>query len=196
MKDSTTTSAAIDIVAAARTLFQERSSTEVSVADICALSGVNEGLFYQYFEDTAAVGRLILQQFLDTGVQRYQTLLKQDKPLTERLYDIMDWKASYTQQLSSHYIEELFQATDPRSRGMLNRHRKQRQEILSHHLYRGMGRGEVSASLNVPFILYMMEELSELMFQEASIAMFPDANERMRVLTEFLFFGIVGPQRP
>ncbi len=195
MESSTTTSAAIDIVAAARSLFQEWGSTEVSVADICALSGVSESMFYQYFEDTAAVGRLILQQFLDTGLQRYQALLEQDKSLTDRLYNIMNWKATYSQEISGAFIEELFQSTDSRSRQVLDRHRKQRQAILSHHLYRGMGKGEVSDSLNVPFILYMMDEMSELMSQEACIAMFPDANERMRVLTGFLFFGIVGPQQ-
>ncbi|WP_420459081.1 TetR/AcrR family transcriptional regulator [Neolewinella sp.] len=195
MEPSTTTSAANDILAAARTLFQERGSTEVSVADVCALAGVSERLFYQYFEDTAAVGRLILQQFLDTGLRRYQTLLEQAKPLTERLYDIMNWKATYTRQLSDEFLDELFQATDPLIREVLDQHRKQRQAILSHHLYRGIGKGELSDSLNVPFILYMMDEVSELMSQEASIAMFPDANERMRILTEFLFFGIVGPRR-
>lgn len=148
--------------------------------------------FYRNFANKEAIAYKLMQGLAETGHARFIEIMEQPKPLAVRLRNMIKMKLEYSQGISEEFLHDLIKSDDPKFRKLLEDEHKKSRESFSRYLYESIDQGEIDQDMNVEFILYLVDDLSVKMEDEAVIALFPNLAERIEHLMRLMFFGISG----
>jgi len=79
---------------AATTLFAEKGYENTTTRDICKAAGISNAALYYYFDSKTDLLYQILDETMDTGLQRMEDIIKSEKSLKEKLSDILEMHAA------------------------------------------------------------------------------------------------------
>lgn len=148
--------------------------------------------FYRNFANKEAIAYELMQGLAEAGHARFIEIMEQPEPLAVRLRNMIRMKLEYSQGISEEFLHDLVRSEDPKFSKLLEDAHKKSRERFSHYLYESIEQGEIDQDMNVAFILYLVDDLSVKMEDEAVISLFPDLTERIEHLMRLLFFGISG----
>lgn len=83
------------IVRAAMKLATDRSSSEITIRDICAEAGVSVGAFYHHFSSRQELYHRSFENF-DRELSQYMVYFKQQKPPLETLTELLLFQTSFS----------------------------------------------------------------------------------------------------
>jgi AcrR family transcriptional regulator len=190
----TLTTSAVSLLAAAKKLFWQHGIKRVSVEDICAGAGLSKMTFYRNFENKDAIAYELMRELTEAGQASFVEIMERPESLPVRLQKVIKMKLEYSRGISDEFLHDLLRSEDPKFLKLLEAQHKQSREQLSHYIFESIGRAEIDQTVNVAFILFMVDDISLKMEDEAVIAIFPDPVDRIEHLTRLLFFGISGRQ--
>jgi AcrR family transcriptional regulator len=94
------------IINAARKLFTERGITDVSVNEIATKAGVSQVSIYNYFGDKNTLAKEVLISYVENYMKKYEEILEEDCPFSEKLSTIMKIKNEAIVEVSQSYISK------------------------------------------------------------------------------------------
>jgi len=95
------------IIEVARELFTQRGIQDVSISEIASQANVSQVSIYNYFDDKNALAKEAFISYVETEIGRYEQILEQDIPFTEKLEIIIMSKSSMVNQIAlSHFNEQ------------------------------------------------------------------------------------------
>jgi AcrR family transcriptional regulator len=190
----TLTTSATSLLASAKKLFWQYGIKRVSVEDICTGAGLSKMTFYRNFENKDAIAYELMRGLTEVGQTRFAEIMERSESLPARLREVIKMKLAYSQGISDEFLHDVLRSDDPKFLNLLEAQHKQSRDQLSHYLIESIGREEIDPNLNIAFVLFMVDDISNKMDDEAMVAIFPDPVDRIEHLISLLFFGISGQQ--
>lgn len=179
------------ILDAAKDLFWKFGLRKISVEDICSTAEISKMTFYRHFENKIDVAKILLQQFIDEGMDAYFEIMKMEIPYPQKIKLLIELKHKRSEGLSFEFIKDIYQKTDSGLFEIFERYTSDALKTLENDLLEAQKQGWVRQDLKVSFIIYMLNTMNVKMQDPAFLAFFETPDEAITELTNFFFYGIM-----
>ncbi len=180
----------IDIREAGKRLFFRFGVRRVTVEEISGEAGISKVTFYKYFKNKDDLFLKIMKDLLREGLDLTREIMGRDISFADMVEEILRYKYTYMEEYSQEFINEYLEDFP----GIMNNLApllEQREKLLVDLYHLGRGRGEIREDVSLEFFQYLMEHALVIMTDPPLETLFPDGRERVCVITNFIFFGLI-----
>jgi|YNPBryantNP2012_1023418.scaffolds.fasta_scaffold00445_6 AcrR family transcriptional regulator len=176
------------LILSAQTLFCRHGIKRVTVEEICAQAGVSKMTFYKYYTDKMAIARAVLELIFNQSIQKFYELTAEPVPFQHKLEKLLVMITSQIHTVGSSFLEDLMATSCP-LHDYFSALQKKTREMTIDFFRAAQEAGGISGEVKMPFLLFMLDRMSELVNHPEFIAMMPDMAERASALATQLFHG-------
>ncbi len=178
------------LIETARSLFWEYGISRVSVEEICENAEVSKMTFYRRFENKLDIAKAVLDELIQEGVKTHENIMSQDISFEQKINLSITQKIKNAHNISQEFILDAYK-NEPELVKYLEKHRKKGERMFIKELKRAQKSGEISQSLKVPFIKYLLNRISEMAHDENLLALYKRPEKMIEQLVHFFFYGIM-----
>ena len=179
------------ITETAYNLFMRHGIKRITIEEICRTAGVSKMTFYKYFNDKNDLALFVLDNIFTQGENRYQNIMDQDIPYSEKVKDIIKMKLEASKDVSQEMMQDLWHNSDPQVADYMT---KRTQLVLKQFLddmIDAQDKGEIRKDLNPHFILYLIGKMQDMTADEKVLNMYKTSQDLVSELVNFFFYGIL-----
>lgn len=176
------------LISAARTLFCRHGIKRVTIDEICRLASVSKMTFYKYFEDKTAVARAVLEQIFDHSIEEFNRVTAEEIPFAQKFEKMLIMITAQIHTVGSAFLEDLTAPSCP-LRGHFFDMQKKTRGMTIDFFRAAQAAGSISSEVNMQFLLFMLDRMSELINHPDLVAIMPDMADRASALAAQLFHG-------
>ena len=190
-KDSMKSKKFQKITETAHHLFMRHGIKRITIEEICRTAGVSKMTFYKYFNDKNDLALFVLDNIFTQGENRYQNIMDQDIPYSEKVKDIIKMKLEASKDVSQEMMQDLWHNSDPQVADYMT---KRTQLVLKQFLddmIDAQDKGEIRKGLNPHFILYLIGKMQDMTADEKVLNMYKTSQDLVSELVNFFFYGIL-----
>ena len=176
------------LINAARALFCRYGIRRVTVDEICKQANVSKMTFYKYYQDKMAIARAVLEEIFSQSLEEFNRITSQEKSFSQQLEKLLMMITTQIHTVGSAFLEDLTEPSCPLHEyfsGM----QKTTRALTVDFFQKGQVAGDISSSLNMRFLLFMFDRMSELLTHPELVAIIPDTAERASALAVQLLYG-------
>lgn len=145
--------------------------------EICKNAGISKMTFYKYFTSKWDIGRTVIDITFKKGLFYYNKMIQEDLPFAEKIEQTLKITMIQINTIGAPFIEDL---TDKRS--PLNSHFSAKQKAVIRlsidFLTKAKNDGYIKKETKTPFLIFMLDRISELFNDPELISIMPETNER------------------
>ena len=137
------------------TLFAEKGFKQVTMKDVCEVTGMSRGGLYSHFSGTDKIFEAVLEKITEKSATDFQTEIKEGTSavkILERALDNMEEEMKHPEDSLSMALYEYAETVNTDVMERLNRNAKEKWKMLIHY---GVKRGEFQ-DVNVDEIVNMI----------------------------------------
>jgi len=179
------------ILTAAKTLFWKYGIRRVSVEEICKEAGVSKMTFYRLFGNKMDVAKEVLVATMTDSMMKYQAVMQQDIPFTDKINRLIQLKYDGTLDMSQEFFTEIFQTEESNLRDTLKVHRQKGLDAFMTDLKKAQDEGWIKDGIKPEFILYLLNKINEMLLDKNLLSIYTSTHEAIMALTNFFFYGII-----
>jgi AcrR family transcriptional regulator len=172
-------------------LMQEKGIRRLRVKDICERAGVSKVSFYYYFDSKNDMVERIIRQWLKSLMDEAKDIIHQNRPFTERILKLIEWKGSFVRNFGGEFVRDLY---DP-EKGYLSLVRESMEEsqrLIAEFYAFGKQQGEINRDVDTDVLIYWMNTVSDMIGDGRFIQYFDDTNDMFRQISSLLLYGMIG----
>jgi AcrR family transcriptional regulator len=175
----------------AKDLFWKHGFKKVSIDEICKKANVSRKTFYTFYENKNALVIFILNETIE-GIKavNYQ-LFESDTPFAEKLQQMLIRKLKMSESFSLEFISDFY---NPEAGEIYDYFQKFVDETVlktREFFCKAQEKGEMNPTLNLDYVMWMMQKIMELCSSKELISMFPTAESMTRQISESMLYGIM-----
>jgi AcrR family transcriptional regulator len=179
------------IVSTARNLFTRFGTRRVSIEEVCREAGVSKMTFYKYFRNKTELVQFILNQIAQQALDRYNGIMEQDVPYSEKVKQIIQMKLDQTEGLTTEFIKDFVNNAEPEIAEWYQRMVQERMMLFLNHLRQAQRDGSIRSDLNPEFIVYIMNRMIEMTYDDNLVRLYESPKALTAELMNFLFYGML-----
>lgn len=179
------------LVKTAKALLMRHGIRRISVEEICREAKVSKMTFYKYFKNKVELAKFLIQQIFDEQMAKYNRIMKQDIPFTQKTKQMIQLKNNSTEMISQEFFRDLWKYPDPDIANLLNNLREESLKIILKDFEKAQKEGEIRSDVKPKFILYFLNHMSDMAKDENLLKLYDSPNELVMELTNFFFYGIL-----
>ena len=179
------------IVSKARGLFMRFGIHRVSVEEVCREAGVSKMTFYKHFRNKTELVQFILNQIAQQALDRYNGIMDQDVPYSEKVKQIIQMKLDQTEEVTTEFIKDFVNNAEPEIAEWYQRVVQERMMLFLNHLREAQRDGSLRSDVNPEFIVYIMNRMIEMVYDDNLVRLYESPKELTAELMNFLFYGIL-----
>jgi len=152
---------------------------------------VSKMTFYKHFRNKTELVKFILNQIAQQALNRYNGIMEQDVPYSEKVKQIIHMKLDQTEGLTTEFIKDFVKNAEPEIAEWYQRMVQERMMLFLNHLREAQRDGSVRSDLNPEFIVYIMNRMIEMVYDDNLVRLYESPKELTAELMNFLFYGIL-----
>ncbi len=178
------------IILKAKSLFRKHGIRRISVEEICKEAGVSKMTFYRFFANKTELAEVVLKDIVESGFQKYKAVMRQEIPFPEKIKQTILLKHEASTDISEEFLKDVYQGNKSGLKEILDHYMNVSLTEVMNDMKTAQEAGWIRKDLKPDFLLYMMNDIGEKMFDEKLKAMYSDMHDLIMELTNFFFYGI------
>ena len=181
------------LIEAARELFCVHGIRRVTIGEICKNASVSKVTYYKYFSKKWDIARTVIDVLFDEVTALQQGVLEEDISFPQKVEKILKLNREQFNTIGAAFINDLLNEDSPLHPYFLGQHKKTR-EIAIVFFKNAQREGLIHSDIKMPFLLFMLDHLSDLVNHPEFVQIMPDIEDRICELSKFFFHGFARTQ--
>jgi len=182
------------LIAAAQVLFCKHGIRRVTIDEICRQAAVSKMTFYKYYRDKMEMARAVLEHIFNQSIRQFHAVTGENILFSQKFEKLLVMITGQIHSVGSAFLEDIMAPSCPLRDHFFEMQKKTRQMTID-FFRAAQEAGEISPEVKIPFLLFMLDRVSELLNHPELAAMIPDMADRASALTAQLFHGFSKTQR-
>ncbi len=183
------------ITETAHTLFMRHGIKRVTIEEICRTAGVSKMTFYKYFKNKNEIAICVLDKIFTKGENRYQNIMAQNVPYSEKAKGIIKMKLEASEDVSTELMQDLWHNPVPEVADYMKKRTQATLKQFHDDMTAAQKKGEIRKSINPHFILYIIGQLQELTADDRMTSLYPSSQDLVSEIINFFFYGILAREK-
>ena len=176
------------LIESARDLFCLHGIRRVTIEEICKNAQVSKMTYYKYFSNKLDIARAVIDVMFSEGLQHYFAMLSEPSPFAEKVEKILTLTLAQVHAVGATLMDELMDGESPLHGYFLAKQKKTRE--LSLDFFRTAQKdGHIHSDIRMPVLLFMLDQLSDLLNHPDFIQIMPNIEDRASELAALFFHG-------
>jgi AcrR family transcriptional regulator len=188
--NNTSTKKYNNILAISRDLFWKHGFRRITIQEICDKAGVSKMTFYKYFPNKIELAKTVFANEVEEGVVKFNGLMEQEIPATEKIQKMILHKAESTNNISREFLEDFYLGTEPELKEFVEQVTKEAWSRLRLDWERAQENGVFRKDFNPDFLMHVSFSLIELMKDEKLAKLYNTPQELILEFSRFIAYGI------
>jgi len=177
------------LITAAKDLFCRHGLRRITIEEICRQAKISKMTFYKYFKDKGDIARSVLELLFNESFQQFHGIVAEGIPFPQKIEKMLMMITAQIHTAGSAFLEDLMQESSPLHNYFLEMQKKTR-EMSIEFFKVAQESGQISSDIKMPFLLFMLDRLSDLLNHPELVGIMPDMEERTSELAVQLFHGL------
>ncbi len=174
-----------------KNLIWEKGIKDTSIVDICKNADISRMTFYREYNNKNEIVIEIFSEHYQELTNKHLIILNKPIPFIERLNELIYIKLDFINNMSRNLINDLLHQKNPELKLLLEEQRQESFEILFQQIITEQKKGHFRKDINLEFLKYYINKLSEFMLDPNLISLFPDTSELIKEINKIFYFGIL-----
>lgn len=183
------------ILKVGKVLFWKYGFKRVTIEEICAEAGVSKMTYYKYFSNKMELVKALIETVMQESVDRYNAIMKQDIPFTEKIELQIQMKMEGTAEISSEFLDDLMIHGEPEIMEYMKSRSQEVVGMVYSDYIEAQKRGDIRSDIKPEFIIYFINHFYEMLKDEQLVKMYKNPNELAMELIRFFFYGIINREK-
>ncbi len=176
------------LIDSALELFPAHGVKRVTIEEICKNANVSKMTYYKYFDNKYDIAKTVLDVLFTEGIRQYHRMIEQDLPFARKLEMIMTLTTTQVHAVGETFMNELLDPESPLHEYFMKR-QKETRELSVDFFKKAQEQGDISASVELQVLLFMLDRNIELVNHPDFIAIMPNIEDRAGELATLFFHG-------
>lgn len=179
------------IESVAKELFFKHGFKKVTIDEICKKAHVSRKTYYTFYENKTALVLFILNEILSGTILKFKSVVNGNGTFAEKMEKSLELKYQFSKTISMEFVSDFF---DPGATEILEYWQKMMQEsmvILTDFFKEGQRTGEMNPNLNLDYVMWYFQKLSEMIQSSEIAGMFANAEEMVKQISQTMIYGIM-----
>lgn len=179
------------ITSTAKDLFWKYGIKRVSIEEICKEANVSKMTFYKHFPNKIELAKYILDKVFHEGLETYKNIMNSDLGFHERVEQVMIMKMKNSNDISPEFLNDVYKNNTLEIQDHMNQFVAQSFMLFRTDMEKARAKGEIRQSVNVDFLMAVLNKLIEIGLDESTQQMFENPQEMIRELVKMFYFGVM-----
>lgn len=175
----------------ARMLFWRHGIRRVTVEEICKEAGVSKMTFYRFFKNKKELAEIVLSEIQEEGLKKYRSIMQQEISFAEKMKLIIVLKRDASSEISEEFIKDIYQNNESDLKRKIEEFTHQMRIEILNDFKTAQQNGWIRKDIKLEFIMYMQEQLTQLIFDPNLKHMYKNSQDLIMEVTNFFFYGIL-----
>ncbi len=177
------------IIKTATDLFILHGIKRVTIEEICKSANVSKMTFYKFFRNKIELLKQVYIAATDEGYRVSDNIMAQDIPYEERLKQLIKYKIEIIRKWGGQFVDDLLEIPElqPFIQEMIRRNLNKTLEIFN----QGRKEGAIQENITPDFFQFLIDHMVIMRDNEKLKNIFPDISQRIEVLINSLFYGVL-----
>ena len=176
------------LLATAQELFFKYGVRRVTVEEICKSAGVSKMTCYKYFTDKWDIARAMLDNLINFGIAAFQDMMIEDVPFAAKVEQMLLQTITQIHAVGPALLDDMMREDSPLHGYYLEMQKKTR-KLSVDFFVQAQQQGHIHPDLKMPVLLFMFDQLSDLVSHPEFVQIMPDIQDRAGELAALLFYG-------
>ncbi len=172
-------------------LFMRYGIKRVTIEEICRTADVSKMTFYKYFNNKNDLAISVLDSIFTKAQERYEDIMAQDAPLSEKVKGIIKLKLDASKDVSTEMLHDLWQNPVPEVADYMKKRTQLTLKQFLDDMTLAQKKGEIRQNINPHFILYFIGKMQEIAADDKIVNMYETVQDFTSELINFFFYGIL-----
>lgn len=175
----------------AKELFLKHGFKKVTIDEICKKAHVSRKTYYTFYENKTALVLFILNQISSGTILMFKSVVSGGGTFAEKMEQSLELKYQFSKTITMEFVADFF---DPGATEILEYWQKMMQEsmvILTEFFKEGQRTGEMNPNLNLDYVMWYFQKLSEMIQSSEIAGMFANAEEMVKQISQTMIYGIM-----
>ena len=175
----------------AKELFLKHGFKKVTIDEICKKAHVSRKTYYTFYENKIALVLFVVDDISSETIRKFKTVINGEGAFAEKMEQSLELKHQFSKTITMEFVTDFF---DPGAAEILDYWQKMMQEsmsILMEFLKEGQRTGEMNPDLNLDFVMWYFQKLSEIIRSPEISAMFSNPEEMVKQVSKTMIYGIM-----
>lgn len=178
------------VVDAGKSLFFRYGYRKVTIEEVCREAGVSKMTYYKFFGNKLELVRFIIMEIAEAGFQIYRDIMAREVPFEEKIRDTIRMKQDAAAQYSEEFLKDVYGDKKGEIIPQLQKISAEAMKMVMDDYRQAQEQGYIRKDLNLAFIPYILNRISEMVNDPALLAIYGDMHSIMREVTNLFFYGI------
>ena len=179
------------IIQTAHNLFWKFGIKRVTIEEICKEAGVSKMTFYKFFPNKIEIAKKVLNNIWREAEARYNKLMAQDIPFAEKVKQQVIMKFEGTKDISEELVKDVFSGWNEELQVFFTEFSTRLTLNVRNDYAEAQKRGEIRQDVNIDFIFYMVQKMTEMVADPAVVAMYGSVQGAIMEFMNMMFYGIL-----
>jgi AcrR family transcriptional regulator len=179
------------IVDTARGLFWRHGISRVSIEEICREANVSKMTFYRFFTNKSELGKKVIDDIIDEGIQKYNELMEKDISFEEKIRSQLLLKFEGTKEISAELIKDIFSNDKLGLKEHWLNRAKQFSEKVRSDYFEAQKKGWIRKDLNLDLVFYLNNKIVDIFSDPNLLALYDNMQEAIMDYGNLIFYGIL-----
>ena len=147
--------------------------------------------FYKFFKNKNSLVIYIMDCMMKDQFEQYRSFWDSDIPMVQKVEKAIHLKLEYTRSISNELVQDIYKGEDEELTGYITKLINDNLEMVRKDFEEAQQKGWIRDDLNINFMFYFINHLTEVITDEKLQSLFPDTNSMFKEIMEFFFYGIM-----
>jgi len=180
----------------AKELFLKHGFKKVSIDEICKKAHVSRKTYYTYYENKTALVLFIINEISTDAIEKFKAVINGPGTFARKMEESLDLKYEFSKTITMEFVADIL---DPGSAEILEYWKGMMQEsmmLLMNFLKEGQRTGEMNPDLNLNYVMWYFQKLSEIIKSPELAGMFSNPEEMVKQVSKSMIYGIMPINSP
>jgi len=173
-----------------RKLFWKHGFKRVSVDEICREADVSKMTFYRCFENKIDLAKQIYTEMVEEGMDKFNAIMAEDIPSSEKLKKIITLKMESTDNISSEFINDFYNSNDTGLKSFVEETIERSWNEIISGFRLAQKKGWFRKDFKPEFLLYITQHLTSMYTDESLLALYDSPQDLIMEFANFFTYGI------
>ena len=177
------------LITAAKDLFFKHGTRRVTIQEICKNANVSKMTFYKYYNNKLDISKAVLDVMFYEGLKIYNEIIEENISLSKKVEKMLKFIRARFNSVGAAFInDDLLNEESPVHQYFLEQHKEPR-ELTMVFFKNAQKDGLVRSDIKLPFLLFMLDHISDLVNHPEFIQIMPNIEDRICELSALFFHG-------
>ena len=180
------------IIDAGKELMWKFGIKKVSIEEICKKAQTSRVTFYKYFPNKEKLALELLKTIIEKSFQDFDEIMNSSDDFESKIEKTIQMKIRGTENISLELLHDIHDGDFKELQEYFTKSTIRSKQVITDYFLQAQARGEIRKDLKIEFIMYFLDHLQNVIYDERLEAMYNSPTESIGDITSFFFYGVMG----